>query len=122
MLEIGPSTCVQAASLRSTSALATLPASSSLLKVVVTCRYCAIPSSSASPPGKCPMLHYLGHWVETLKNYLRLQDGCECYFIVADEPDLVDNILVEGGKVADAEAQQTLALAREAMGLPYDLN
>ena len=65
------------------------------------------------------MLHYLGHWVETLKNYLRLQDGCECYFIVADEPDLVDNILVEGGKGARAEATLTLARDSEAMGLPY---
>ena len=64
------------------------------------------------------MLHYLGHWVETLKNCLRLQDGCECHFIVADEPDLVDNILVEGGKGARAEATLTLATERGGMGLP----
>ena len=64
------------------------------------------------------MLHYLGHWVETLKNCLRLQDGCECYLIVADEPDLVHNILVEGSKVADAEATLTLATERGGMGLP----
>ena len=64
------------------------------------------------------MLHYLGHWVETLKNCLRLQDGCECYLIVADEPDLVDNILVEGGKGARAEATLTLATGRGGMGLP----
>jgi tryptophanyl-tRNA synthetase len=37
----------------------------------------------------------------------------------ASQPHLVDDILVQGSRVARAEAQKTLALAREAMDLPH---
>jgi tryptophanyl-tRNA synthetase len=40
----------------------------------------------------------------------------------AEKPKLVDEIIVEGSKIARREAQETIRLAREAMGLTYFLS
>lgn len=40
----------------------------------------------------------------------------------ARQAGLVDEILIQGSRVARTEAQRTLSLAREAMGLPYQVS
>ena len=70
---------------------------------------------------------HLGHYVGSLRNRVALQDEYECYFIIADLHTITTRpekrflealeVLADGNRRMQAEAAQTMALVRDAMGL-----